>query len=152
LSPQGQDSEIMHLTEDITICQAAADDRTAIDSLLSTYFLDGQDLDTGNFLLARVDGKVVGTVAFVRDYIEEVHSVAVHPSFRNKGIGSLLVSSALNFSSGSAVYARTTASSFFRKSGFIEVIIPSRKKLWDDCACCEYLENCSQHVMVWRRE
>ncbi|OBZ34251.1 GNAT family N-acetyltransferase [Methanohalophilus sp. DAL1] len=142
----------MHLTEDITICQAAADDRTAIDSLLSTYFLDGQDLDTGNFLLARVDGKVVGTVAFVRDYIEEVHSVAVHPSFRNKGIGSLLVSSALNFSSGSAVYARTTASSFFRKSGFIEVIIPSRKKLWDDCACCEYLENCSQHVMVWRRE
>ena len=142
----------MHLTEDITICQATPDDRATIDSLLSTYFLDGQDMDTGNFLLARVDGKVVGTVAFVRGNIEEIHSVAVHPSFRNKGIGSLLVSSALNFSSGSAVYARTTATSFFRKSGFIEVIIPSRKKLWDDCACCEYLENCSQHVMVWRRE
>jgi amino-acid N-acetyltransferase len=142
----------MHLTEDITICQAAADDRTAIDSLLSTYFLDGQDLDTGNFLLARVDDKIVGTVAFVRDNVEEVHSVAVHPSFRKKGIGALLVSNALNFSSGNAVYARTTAPSFFRKSGFIEVIIPSREELWDDCACCEYLENCSQHVMVWRRE
>lgn len=142
----------MHLIQDITICQAAADDRTAIDSLLSTYFLDGQDLDTGNFLLARVDDKIVGTVAFVRYSIEEVHSIAVHPSFRNKGIGSLLVSSALNLSSGSAVYARTTATSFFRKSGFIEVTSPSREELWDDCACCEYLENCSQHVMVWRRE
>lgn len=142
----------MHLTEDITICQAAADDRTAIDSLLSTYFLDGQDLDTGNFLLARVGDKIVGTVAFVRENIEEVHSVAVHPSFRKKGIGALLVSSALNLSSGSAVYARTTAPSFFRKSGFIEVTSPSREELWDDCACCEYLENCSQQVMVWRRE
>jgi amino-acid N-acetyltransferase len=142
----------MHITQDITICQAVPDDRTAIDSLLSTYFLNGDDLDTGDFLLAKVDGKVVGTVAFVRDNFEEIHSVAVHPSFRKKGIGALLVSSALDLSLNSTVYTRTTIKSFFSKSGFVEVIRPSREELWDDCACCEYLENCSQHVMVWRRE
>jgi amino-acid N-acetyltransferase len=142
----------MHITQDITICQAVPDDRTAIDSLLSTYFLNGDDLDTGDFLLAKVDGKVVGTVAFVRDNFEEIHSVAVHPSFRKKGIGALLVSSALDLSLNSTVYTRTTIKSFFSKSGFVEVIRPSREELWDDCACCEYLENCSQDVMVWRRE
>ncbi|ADE37234.1 GCN5-related N-acetyltransferase [Methanohalophilus mahii DSM 5219] len=142
----------MHITQDITICQAVPDDRAAIDSLLCTYFLDGKDLDTGDFLLAKVDDRIVGTVAFVRDNFEEIHSVAVHPSFRKKGIGALLVSSALQLSLSSAVYARTTAKSFFSKSGFVEVISPSREELWDDCACCEYLENCNQHVMVWRRE
>ncbi|MFW5986659.1 MAG: GNAT family N-acetyltransferase [Methanohalophilus sp.] len=142
----------MHLTQDITICQAVPDDRAAIDSLLSTYFLDGKDLDTGDFLLAKVDDKIVGTVAFVRDNFEEIHSVAVHPSFRNKGIGALLVSNALELSLSGAVYARTTATSFFSKLGFIEVTSPSREELWDDCACCEYLENCSQYMMVWRRE
>ena len=45
------------------------------------------------FLVAEVDGKVVGTVVSTYDVqFSHIHHLAVHPDYQNRGIGSLLLS------------------------------------------------------------
>lgn|GEM_PF-1141898 len=45
------------------------------------------------FLVAEVDGKVVGAVVSTYDVqFSHVHHLAVHPDYQNRGIGSLLLS------------------------------------------------------------
>lgn len=118
---------ILEMTE-ISIRKAEKKDFPAIKNLLSTYFLDLEGLNTENFILVENAGKILGCAAMItirkdgnedgnedekRDKIEnerrngqvflEIHSIAVHPNFRGKGIGRKLVESLIKTAKTSAV-------------------------------------------------
>ena len=141
---------------DILIRRARKSDLLAIQRLLSTYFLDMERLETEDFVLAEIDGKIIGCAALIkseshgRDFLE-IHSIAVHPNFRGKGIGTRLVKYLLttieDLSCG--LYVRTTAPIFFEKLNFTKIENSEKLFLWEDCENCEHFEKCTQHAMKY---
>ena len=81
---------------EILIRKARKSDLLAIQRLLSTYFLDMEGLEPEDFVLAEIEGKIIGCAALIKsefhgkDFLE-IHSIAVHPNFRGKGIGTRLI-------------------------------------------------------------
>ena len=81
---------------EILIRKAEKKDLPAIQRLLSTYFLDMEELEPEDFVLAEKEGKVIGCAALIRATSNEknfleIHSIAVHPNLRGKGIGTRLM-------------------------------------------------------------
>jgi len=92
-------SQKNYLRKDMTeilIRKARKSDLLAIQKLLSTYFLDMEELEPEDFVLAETDGKIIGCAAIIKsesqgiDFLE-IHSIAVHPNFRGKKIGTRLI-------------------------------------------------------------
>ena len=154
--------------KEILIRKARKSDLPAIQRLLSTYFLDIEELKPEDFMLAEREGKVLGCAALIRGvYLEstssesassekeflEIHSIAVHPNFRGKGVGSRLVAHFISESVGqdTELYARTTAPGFFEKMGFEKIPDSEKLRLWEDCASCEHFESCTQHALKYRK-
>ena len=86
---------------EILIRKAEKKDLPAIQRLLSTYFLDMEELEPEDFVLAEKEGKVIGCAALIRDTSNEktfleLHSIAVHPNLRGKGIGTRLMEYLIN--------------------------------------------------------
>ena len=56
------------------------------------FFLDELQVDCARSILAEVDGRIVGYVLFwfLPEEVD-IHNIAVHPDFRRKGIGRLLL-------------------------------------------------------------
>ena len=145
---------------EILIRKAEEKDLLSIQRLLSTYFLDMEELEPGDFVLAEMEGKVVGCAAIIRNTAGEknfleLHSIAVHPNFRGKWVGTRLVEYLINTIScpdttgahDCELYVRTTAPGFFEKLGFIELQDAEKLILWEDCRKCEHFEKCTQHAM-----
>ncbi|MCC4769812.1 GNAT family N-acetyltransferase [Methanosarcina sp. DH2] len=145
---------------EILIRKAEEKDLLSIQRLLSTYFLDMEELEPGDFVLAEMEGKVIGCAAFIRDTAGkknflELHSIAVHPNFRGKGVGTRLMEYLINTIScpdtpgapDCELYVRTTAPGFFEKLGFIGLQDAEKLILWEDCRKCEHFEKCTQHAM-----
>lgn len=137
---------------DVRIREALPEDRESIQALMSTYFLDIEEVATEDFAVALSGTKIVGAGAIVNGRFPEVHSIAVHPNYRGKGIGSSLVRYLLlrikgTSDAGSCVYARTTSPGFFGKLGFMEMEPTAKARLWEDCAGCDRLNTCRQSVM-----
>jgi amino-acid N-acetyltransferase len=152
-----------NMTE-ILIRKAEKKDLLAIQRLLSTYFLDMEELEPEDFVLAEKEGKVVGCAALIRDTSNEktfleLHSIAVHPNLRGKGIGTRLMEYLINTidfpeppgTSACELYVRTTAPGFFEKLGFIKLQDAEKLLLWEDCRKCEHFEKCAQHAMRYFR-
>jgi len=142
----------------IFIRKAERSDLPAIQRLLSTYFLDMEELKPEDFILAEEEGKVLGCAALIRSSssekdLLEIHSIAVHPNFREKGIGSRLVNQLILTSLGkdTELYVRTTAPGFFEKIGFVRIPDSEKLRLWEDCARCEHFESCTQHALKYRK-
>jgi len=140
------------LEPDVRIREALPEDRESIQVLMSTYFLDIEGVATEDFAVALNGTKIVGAGAIVNGRFPEVHSIAVHPNYRGKGIGSSLVRYLLlrikgSSDAGSCVYARTTSPGFFGKLGFMEMEPAAKARLWEDCAGCDRLNTCRQSVM-----
>ncbi|MHC1755973.1 MAG: GNAT family N-acetyltransferase [Methanosarcina sp.] len=149
---------------EILIRKAGEKDLLSIQRLLSTYFLDMEELEPGDFVLAETEGKVIGCAALIRDAsgeknFLELHSIAIHPNFRGKGIGTRLVEYLINTidcpdtpgAPACELYVRTTAPGFFEKLGFIELQDAEKLILWEDCKKCEHFEKCIQHAMRYSR-
>ncbi|AAM03692.1 TPA: GNAT family N-acetyltransferase [Methanosarcina acetivorans] len=149
---------------EILIRKAEKKDLPAIQRLLSTYFLDIEELEPEDFVLAEEEGKVVGCAALIRNRsgektFMELHSIAVHPNLRGKGIGTRLMEYLINtidepeISEAPALelYVRTTAPGFFEKLGFIMVQNTEKLLLWEDCRNCEHFGKCAQHSMRYFR-
>jgi amino-acid N-acetyltransferase len=149
---------------EILIRKAEEKDLLSIQRLLSTYFLDMEELEPGDFVLAETEGKTIGCAALIRGIsgeknFLELHSIAVHPSFRGKRIGTRLVEHLINTidcpdTSGSPaceLYVRTTAPGFFEKLGFIRLQDAEKLILWEDCRKCEHFEKCTQYAMRYSR-
>ncbi|MDO9518523.1 MAG: GNAT family N-acetyltransferase [Methanosarcinaceae archaeon] len=136
-------------TNDIIIRKAENDDIEAIEILLSTYFLDMDGVDIEDFIVAESGGRVFGCGAVIDQKYPELHSIAVHPNHRSRGIGSLLVEHivANTPDEWEYIYVRTTAPDFFKKVGFMELQDSEKIKLWDDCAECDKFEGCRQSAM-----
>lgn len=150
---------------EISIRKAEKKDLLSIQKLLSTYFLDMEDLEPEDFVLAEMEGKVIGCAALVwgtsgeKNFLE-LHSIAVHPNFRGKGVGTRFMDYLMNTledqdkpdNPAYEIYVRTTAPVFFEKLGFKRVPDAEKLLLWKDCKNCEHFENCSQHAMRYSRD
>jgi amino-acid N-acetyltransferase len=140
----------------IHIQKAGKSDLLAIQRLLSTYFLDMEGLEPEDFVLAEIDGKIIGCAALMKsefhgkDFLE-IHSIAVHPNFRGKGIGKRLVKHLIATigDSGCDLYVRTTAPIFFEKLNFTKIENCEKLFLWEDCEGCEHFEKCTQYAMKY---
>ncbi|AKB42591.1 GNAT family N-acetyltransferase [Methanosarcina vacuolata] len=141
---------------EICIRKARNSDLLAIQRLLSTYFLDMEGLAPEDFVLAEIDGKITGCAALIKSEFHgknflEIHSIAVHPNFRGKGVGTRLVKYLLTTTGDSCcdLYVRTTAPIFFEKLDFKKVENSEKLSLWKDCKNCEHFEKCTQHAMKY---
>lgn len=142
--------------KEILIRKASKQDLLAIQRLLSTYFLDMEGLEAENFVLAEVDGQIRGCAALVnsgshgKEFLE-IHSIAAHPNFRGKSIGTRLVRDLLAIIEESAcdLYVRTTVPQFFEKLGFEKIENSEKLLLWEDCKECEHFEKCMQYAMKY---
>ena len=139
---------------EILIRKARKSDLLAIQRLLSTYFLDMEGLEPEDFVLAEIDGKIIGCAALIKseshgkDFLE-IHSIAVHPNFRGKGVGTRLIKYLLTTigDPGCDLYVRTTAPVFFEKLNFTKIENSEKLFLWEDCENCEHFEKCTQYAM-----
>lgn len=102
------------------------------------------------YLVAKINKKIVG-FAGVWTIVDEGHitNIAVHPSFRKKGIGSALVQSLINHSKDwgcnsltlEVRASNTSAQNLYKKFGFVEEGI--RKKYYQD--------NKEDAIIMWKR-
>lgn len=141
---------------EIHIRKARKSDLLAIQRLLSTYFLDMEGLELEDFVLAEINEKITGCAALIKsescgkDFLE-IHSIAVHPNFRGKGIGTRLVKHLLTTIGDQYcdLYVRTTAPIFFEKLNFTKIDNTEKLSFWKDCENCEHFERCTQHAMKY---
>jgi len=152
---------------DVLIRPAAAKDAVSIEIILSTYFLDRDDILHERFFVAEKNDKVVGCAVFdklktpeIEDVFFEIHTIAVLPPYKGKGIGRMLLdrlfaeiekeikteNSAEKTKPLTAIYTRTTAPNFFIREGFEKADI-DKKKYWSECVECSRIDICSQTVL-----
>lgn len=155
------------IKKEVIIRPAEKKDETAIEIILSTYFLDRDDISHDEFYVAEINGKIVGCAVFEKlkaidsdISFYEIHTIAVMPSYKGKGIGKLLLErlieeikrliSAAGFSekTDEIVYTRTTAPNFFEHLGFERQNDIEKTKYWEECVRCNKIEICSQTVLT----
>lgn len=141
---------------ELLLRRAEKKDLPEIQKLLSTYFLDMEGLEYEAFLLAEKQGRILGCAALIQSNsgeleFLELHTIAVHPNHRGKGIGKKLVNAFCSeLSKGLNIYVRTTAPRFFEKIGFENLPANIKTKLWADCANCEHFKNCGQTLLKYK--
>ncbi len=111
--------------ENLSLRPARFDDAAQVRALLSSFGLPSEDIGPhlDHFWLAEKNGALAGTVG-----LEVLHdsallrSLAVSPSFRNQGIGSLLCDRVESYARSNGVLRlyllTTTAEEFFKKRGY----------------------------------
>lgn len=113
------------MNPNITIRKAANKDLLSVQSLLSTCLLEIDDLPVDNFIVAEntYKNKLLGMAAETNRNYPEIHTVAVHPSYRSKGIGSKLVNYILDRQpeGRKMIYVQTIVPEFFEKLGFLKL-------------------------------
>ncbi len=136
---------------DIEIRKATEADVKDIKTLLSFYYLDTEKVEKNlpEFIVAVLEKKTVGCACLDVGEVVELRSIAVLPSYRNKGIGSRLADAILSRAAGltDLVYLRTTSPAFFEKKGFRRLPDEEKKAVWGECAQCEKYDICLQTVM-----
>lgn len=136
---------------DIDIRKATPSDIKDIKKLLSFYCLDTENVEKNlsEFIIAVKDGITVGCACLDVSDIVELRSIAVLPSYRNKGIGSELVNVVLNRAAEitDKVYLRTTSPVFFEKKGAHRLGNDEKKLIWKECDECDKFDICKQALM-----
>lgn len=136
---------------DIEIRKATQADVKDIKTLLSFYYLDTEKVEKNlpEFIVAVLEKKTVGCACLDIGDVVELRSIAVLPSYRNKGIGSRLVDAILIRAAQlvDTVYLRTTSPVFFEKKGFRRLPDEEKKVLWNECAQCDKYDICRQILM-----
>jgi len=93
-----------------------------IKTILSFYYLDTENVEKNlpEFIVAQTNNKIVGCACLDVGDIVELRSIAILPSYRNKGLGAKLVDNILKRAQDltDAVYLRTNSPVFFEKKGF----------------------------------
>jgi amino-acid N-acetyltransferase len=106
------------------------------------------------FSVAEADGNVVGCCALevIWSNLAEIKSLAVDQTKKEKGIGRMLVTAAIEQAGRLGVpkvFALTLEPDFFEKLGF-EIVEKETlpMKVWSDCAKCSKQENCDEIAVV----
>ena len=150
---------------DVLIRPATAEDAINIEIILSTYFLDRDDIPHERFFVAEKKERIIGCAVFEKlrtqeteDVFFEIHTIAILPSYKGKGFGRMLLNRLLSEieneikKSGektkplTIVYTRTTSPNFFIREGFEKADI-DKNKYWNECVKCNRIELCSQTVL-----
>lgn len=136
---------------DIEIRKATQADIKDIKTILSFYYLDTEKVEKNlpEFIVAVLNNKTVGCACLDVEEVVELRSIAVLPSYRNRGTGSRLVDAVLTRAAELAdtVYLRTTSPGFFEKKGFKRLGHVEKKSIWDECAHCDKYDACQQTLM-----
>jgi amino-acid N-acetyltransferase len=147
----------------MNVRSAKISDVEAIHGLISSYaerdrmlFRSIADIfeNLQTFTVAEAEEKVVGCCALevIWADLAEVKSLAVDQANKEKGIGRLLVSAAIDQArllEVPRVFALTLEPEFFEKLGFEAVekdTLPM--KVWSDCARCPKQENCDETAVI----
>ena len=106
------------------------------------------------FTVAELDGKVVGCCALeiIWSDLAEIKSLAVDKDHTGKGVGTMLVTAALEKACQLGlprVFVLTLKPQFLEKMGF-EVIAMDLlpMKVWKDCARCPKQQNCDEIAVI----
>ena len=138
---------------DIDIRKATSSDIRDIKKLLSFYALDTEKVEKNlpEFIVAVKDGITVGCACLDVSNIVELRSIAILPSYRNKGIGSELVKVVLKRAAEitDKVYLRTTSPVFFEKKGAHRLQNDEKKLIWKECDECDKFDVCKQVLMIF---
>lgn len=136
---------------DINIRKATDSDLKQIKTILSFYYLDTENVEKNlpEFIVAETNDRLVGCACLDLEDVVELRSIAVLPSYRNKGAGSKLVDAILNRAEEltDIVYLRTASPVFFEKKGFMRLENREKKVLWEDCTQCDKFDICRQIAM-----
>jgi amino-acid N-acetyltransferase len=150
--------------DDIRFRMAVPDDVPTIHALLAGYAADQlllprspEDLHAriANFAVAETATGVFAGCVALRDYgnrLFEVRSLAVHPDFLQRGIGSALVefqTERLRRAGGGRVFALTSHPHLFLRLGFAPVdksLFP--EKIWSDCQMCPKQNCCDEDAVL----
>ncbi len=146
-----------------TIRSAKFEEAEAIQNLLLRYTENGQVLyrplseieaNIGDFLVAVVDDKIVGTCSLKTAWtgLAEVRSLCIDPGHYRRGIGTALVRECVDRAlrlGRETAFVLTYSVSLFSKLGFTAVdksTLPM--KVWNDCKGCIHQERCDETAMV----
>lgn len=136
---------------DLEIRKATRADIKDIKKLLSFYYLDTEKVEKNlsEFIIAVKYGKTIGCACLDVSDIVELRSIAVLPSYRNRGIGSALVDILLEHAAEltDTVYLRTTSPVFFEKKGAHRLVNEEKKVIWKECDECDKFNICKQVLM-----
>ena len=136
---------------DIDIRKATQADLKDIKTILSFYYLDTENVEKNlpEFIVAQTNNKIIGCACLDLGDVVELRSIAILPSYRNKGVGSKLVDAILKRAQDltDTVYLRTTSPVFFEKKGFKRLQNREKKIIWKDCVQCDKYDICRQTVM-----
>lgn len=149
----------------IRLRAAVATDVSAIHDLLAQYAAaqlllprTREELDArlASFAVAEAvaTGAFAGCVA-LRDYgarLFEVRSLAVHPDFLGRGLGSALIAfmaERLRQTGGGRVFALTRHPHLFMRQGFVKVDKTRfPEKIWSDCQLCPKQHCCDEDALL----
>jgi amino-acid N-acetyltransferase len=108
-----------------------------------------------DFMVAEIDGQVVGCVALHINWSDlvEVKSLAVQPDHQGRGIGRRLVEACLDEARNlglATVFALTLAPTFFEKIGFNRGVVDELpRKVWVECYRCPKFPKCDEVAMLY---
>lgn len=147
----------------MNIRSAKISDAKAINALISSYaemdrmlFRSLADIyeSLQTFIVAELDDSIVGCCALevIWADLAEIKSLAVNGTYKEKGIGSMLVSAAVEQAAKlgvAKVFALTLEPAFFQKAGF-EIVEKETlpMKVWSDCARCPKQQNCDEIAVL----
>lgn len=150
---------------EIKIRAAEKTDAVSIEIILSTYFLDRDDIPYERFYVIENGSKIIGCAVFEKlkfetntNWFYEIHTIAVMPAYKGKGYGKLLLNHMTSEIKrqiseekekekiSKFLYTRTTASDFFEHLGFEKRHI-DKKRLWEECVFCDKYDRCNQTVL-----
>jgi len=141
---------------DLKIRKATEADLKDIKTILSFFFLDTDNVEKNmpEFIVAENDTRTLGCACLDIGNIVELRSIAVLPSYRNKGVGSKLVDAILERAKEltDVIYLRTTSPVFFEKKGFVRLGNNEKKVVWKDCEECDKFDICRQTMMIKRKD
>jgi N-acetylglutamate synthase-like GNAT family acetyltransferase len=124
-------------------------DRPAIGELLAYYQMEA-DLDPLEFLVAEVDGALVGAARLEwANHEAYLRPVVVAPGWHGKGIGRALVQEWLQKFPRMLVVARGSVTGFYEGLGFLKVgweqVYPAFVR---ECRDCQYNQSCQPVPMA----
>ena len=147
----------------MSIREAKISDVKTIHALISSYaerdrmlFCPMSDIyeKLQTFNVAVIDGNVVGCCALeiIWSNLAEIKSLAVDQTKKEKGIGRMLVTAAIEQAvrlGVPKVFALTLEPDFFEKLGF-EIVEKETlpMKVWSDCAKCPKQQNCDEIAVI----
>lgn len=147
------------------IRKAKLHDVTAIHALLQQYAVKGELLPrplsalydhVRSFSISLDENKklIVGCCAlqFCWEDLAEIRSLAVHPDYQGKNIGSELtktvLSEAKHFET-KKVFTLTYKPAFFQRFGFVQIHRSDLPiKIWADCITCVKFPDCDETAMM----